>query len=386
MCAADEAEVAENFRERGMDFASPSLDIQRCGALLADASPTTVSAFALTIAAGICAAGLAVLMRPGAQGIRIAGTVLALVGFAMLSVEVIKRASVGSEAAGFPPVFPVIFGLLSTIGAVRVITHPRPVFAAMYFMLTVVSTACMFLLLGAEFMAFALVIVYAGAILITYLFVLMLAQQSPVVGVGDAWYDRVPREAISAVFIGFVMLATLSDAYFSAKGQSFIADKMQASEFDGTVAGWKRLDAMPKLLRVAAEQTLAVEVAMAKDPTAAATTPVAISEVVRDANGSAITMHADTASIVVKLTDGSTRTLALAPSMMPENSRQVGVDLVSKFPAGLEIAGVVLLMALFGAVILARKQIELGEDERRELAGMRRFTVEGEAGGSGGMQ
>ena len=369
-----------------MDFASPSLDIQRCGALLADASPTTVSAFALTIAAGICAAGLAVLMRPGAQGIRIAGTVLALVGFAMLSVEVIKRASVGSEAAGFPPVFPVIFGLLSTIGAVRVITHPRPVFAAMYFMLTVVSTGCMFLLLGAEFMAFALVIVYAGAILITYLFVLMLAQQSPVVGVGDAWYDRVPREALSAVFIGFVMLATLSDAYFSAKGQSFIADKMQASEFDGTVAGWKRLDAMPKLLRVAAEQTLAIEVAMAKDPTAAATTPVAISEVVRNADGSAITMHADTASIVVKLTDGSTRTLALAPSMMPENSRQVGVDLVSKFPAGLEIAGVVLLMALFGAVILARKQIELGEDERRELAGMRRFTVEGEAGGSGGMQ
>ena len=44
----------------------------------------------------------------------------------------------------------------------------------------------------------------------------------------------------------------------------------------------------------------------------------------------------------------------------------------------------VLLMALFGAVILARKQIELGEDERRGLAGMRRFTVDGEAGGTGG--
>ena len=40
-------------------------------------------------------------------------------------------------------------------------------------------------------------------------------------------------------------------------------------------------------------------------------------------------------------------------------------------------------MALFGAVILARKQIELGEDERRELAGMRRFTIEGESGGTG---
>ena len=43
-----------------------------------------------------------------------------------------------------------------------------------------------------------------------------------------------------------------------------------------------------------------------------------------------------------------------------------------------------LLMALFGAVILARKQIELGEDERRGLAGMRRLTVEGEAGGAAG--
>ena len=40
-----------------------------------------------------------------------------------------------------------------------------------------------------------------------------------------------------------------------------------------------------------------------------------------------------------------------------------------------------ILMALFGAVILARKQIELGEDERRGLAGMRRITVDGEAGG-----
>ena len=76
--------------------------------------------------------------------------------------------------------------------------------------------------------------------------------------------------------------------------------------------------------------------------------------------------------------------VGLPESMLPENSRQVGVDLVSKYPAGLEIAGVVLLMALFGAVILARKQIELGEDERRELAGMRRFTVDGESGGMGG--
>ena len=37
---------------------------------------------------------------------------------------------------------------------------------------------------------------------------------------------------------------------------------------------------------------------------------------------------------------------------------------------GLELAGVILLMAMFGAVVLARRQIELGDDERRKAAGM----------------
>ena len=88
------------------------------------------------------------------------------------------------------------------------------------------------------------------------------------------------------------------------------------------------------------------------------------------------------ATLKVTLDDGTTKDLAMDAALLPENSRQVGVDLVSRYPAGLEIAGVVLLMALFGAVILARKQIELGEDERRGIAGMRRLTVDGEAGGS----
>jgi hypothetical protein len=68
--------------------------------------------------------------------------------------------------------------------------------------------------------------------------------------------------------------------------------------------------------------------------------------------------------------------IALPPSARPDNNVQlVGLDLVSKFPASLEMAGVILLMAMFGAVVLARKQIELGEDEIREAAGMRRLAL-----------
>ena len=39
----------------------------------------------------------------------------------------------------------------------------------------------------------------------------------------------------------------------------------------------------------------------------------------------------------------------------------------------LELAGVILLMALFGAVVLARRQMQMAEDERRAAAGMPRI-------------
>jgi NADH-quinone oxidoreductase subunit J len=375
-----------------MDFASPPFHT------LAQAT-LGPEAIALLSASAISAAGLALLMQPSRKsssnpsdkfrldGLRIAGTVIALAGFAMLLVEVIKRATTDGEASTIPPVFPMIFGTIALAGAARMVTHPKPVFAALYFILVVIATAGMFLLLGAEFMAFALIIVYAGAILITYMFVLMLAQQSPVEGVGDAWYDRVPRESISAVFVGFVMLATLADAYFSGTTQKFLADRRVDGETRSVESAWDRLDAMPKLLLETARDAYATQ--WKAERAAAATSATAgsdaaaptVASIVRKADGTALSRMDGGRSVEAKLADGNSVIVSIPDTMLPDNSRQVGVDLVSKFPAGLEIAGVVLLMALFGAVILARKQIELGEDERRGLAGMRRITVDGEAGG-----
>lgn len=334
--------------------------------VLLDAAPTVSPAFVLTASVAISAAGLAVLMHSSQRQLRIGGTVLGLAGFAMLFVEVLKRASGPGADGGLPPIFPVIFGFLAIAGAVRMITHPRPVFAALYFILVVIATAGTFLLLGAEFMAFALIIVYAGAILITYMFVLMLAQQSPSAGVNEAWYDRMPREAIASVVVGFVMLATLADAYFSPKAQLLRETTAAQSAQAGDEEAWRRLAAMPKLM---------LETVRKVEPTAVS--------VIADGEGS-LKFTSGGARVAVKCEDGSTKPVELGLQHLPDNGRQVGVDLVAKFPASLEIAAVVLLMALFGAVILARKQIELGEDERRGIAGMRRLTVDGEAGGFGG--
>jgi NADH-quinone oxidoreductase subunit J len=353
-------------------------------ALLAQdvSTPVASPALTLTIASAISAIALALLMRPGPRGLRLAATVGGIAGFAILVVEALKRAGTdGTPETALPMIFPVVFACIGVAGAVRMITHPRPVFAALYFILVVIATAGLFLLLGAEFMAFALIIVYAGAILITYMFVLMLAQQSPSEQDGSAWYDRVPREAGSAVLLGFVMLATLSEAYFSKSAQSFRDDVSERTAAIGEREAWQRLDAMPKLMRETAQTALT---ANWKARGAEGVSPT-VTEVVRNGAGSALRMSGDSVAVEVRVSDAETPELVtLTPDLLPDNGRQVGVDLVSKYPAGLEIAGVVLLMALFGAVILARKQIELGEDERRSLAGMRRLTVDGEAGGAGG--
>ena len=50
----------------------------------------------------------------------------------------------------------------------------------------------------------------------------------------------------------------------------------------------------------------------------------------------------------------------------------------------LEVAGVILLMAMFGAVVLARRQIDLGEDELRVAAGMTPLLEDEESDFAGG--
>jgi NADH-quinone oxidoreductase subunit J len=106
------------------------------------------------------------------------------------------------------------FAAIAIGGAVRVITHPRPVYSALYFILTTFATAGLFVLLWAEFMAVALILIYAGAILVTYVFVIMLAQQATTGGektAGDVMseYDAVSREPVVAASVGFALMGML---------------------------------------------------------------------------------------------------------------------------------------------------------------------------------
>lgn len=210
-----------------------------------------------------------------------------------------------------PPTSPVglmsyyyIFSALAIGSAVRVITHPKPVYSALWFVMVVLATSGLFIILNAEFMAFAMIIIYGGAILVTYVFVIMLAAQS-----GDAAndttpaeYDAVPREPVAATAVGFLLLAVLLTVFFDA--------------------GYGNLRQAPRHL--GQRPTINAETLLTNRP---------------------ITLLAAERGEAPKFHDVS-------------NTERVGIDLFSNHPLGLELAGVILVVSLVGAVVIARKQVE----------------------------
>jgi NADH-quinone oxidoreductase subunit J len=297
------------------------------------------------------AVGLYLMLRPGRRAVRGVGMLL---GLAVLGWLVGRAPFV---AAGTPEQFPepffFIFSVIAAAAGVRMITHDRPVYSALYFILVVISSAGLFLLLLAEFMAFALVIVYAGAILITYVFVLMLAQQAEQEH-AQPEYDLVPREPAAAALVGFVMLALFASMLFDP---ARVLPPTQ-SVADVAAARWRSLEQMPRRLE---EQVRAVEPEFNWPPDV-------------DAEGRWVRVDETVATVVGTAGDPPAPvTIELDDAAMPENVQLVGLALVARFPVSLELAGVILLLAMFGAVVLARKQIEIGEDEVREAAGLPRY-------------
>jgi len=94
-----------------------------------------------------------------------------------------------------------IFGLSAVTAAVLMVTNRNPVYAALWFAVVTLSVCGLFLMQSAPFLAAATIIVYAGAIIVTFLFVIALAQQA-----GATVYDQRARQPFMATIAGFVLL------------------------------------------------------------------------------------------------------------------------------------------------------------------------------------
>jgi len=66
------------------------------------------------------------------------------------------------------------FSLILVLAAFGVITSRNPVYSALFLVLSFVQSAMLWLLLEAEFLAVVLVLVYVGAVMVLFLFVVMM--------------------------------------------------------------------------------------------------------------------------------------------------------------------------------------------------------------------
>jgi len=75
------------------------------------------------------------------------------------------------------PIYEIVFYVFSLVmlaGAVGVITVRNPVYAALCLVLTFFSASAIWMLLEAEFLAIILIVVYVGAVMVLFLFVVMM--------------------------------------------------------------------------------------------------------------------------------------------------------------------------------------------------------------------
>ena len=152
--------------------------------------------------------------------------------------------------------FYVFAGLAIVFGGLM-LSQRNPVHAALSFAMVVLSTCGLFLLQAAPFLMAATIIIYAGAIVVTFLFVLMLAQQD-----GQSNADHRSREPFLASVAGFVLVAAIwmraaSPATARRPSTSYIALADQAAEAK-TVQQWQQIfgedDAYFKQFRAKADR------------------------------------------------------------------------------------------------------------------------------------
>ena len=124
----------------------------------------------LVISLSLMGLGVWWLMPSSWPRSRAGGWLLTLVGGGLLASQLHVATGPLAESILF-----WIFSVAALLCAVLMITSRKPVYAALWFALVTFSTCGLFLLQSAPFLAAATIIVYAGAIIVTFLFVMMLA-------------------------------------------------------------------------------------------------------------------------------------------------------------------------------------------------------------------
>jgi len=101
-----------------------------------------------------------------------------------------------------------VFGAILLVSALAVITARNPVHAALFLVLSFFTAAAIWLLLRAEFLAITLVLVYVGAVMVLFLFVVMMLDIN-LERLREGFWQYLPLGALVGVLMAAEMAAVL---------------------------------------------------------------------------------------------------------------------------------------------------------------------------------
>ena len=143
---------------------------------------------------------------------------------------------------GLTAVFFYVFAVLAVVSGAMVIIAKNPVHAVLFLILAFFNAAGLFVLLGAEFLAMLLVIVYVGAVAVLFLFVVMMLD----VDFAELKAGFI-KNAPVGLLVGGTVLAELV-ALFLARGFGTGLAKAPAAAMPAAASGISNTEALGRIL------------------------------------------------------------------------------------------------------------------------------------------
>jgi len=124
-----------------------------------------------------------------------------------------------------------LFAIIMVFAAVRVITARNPVHAAMFLVLTFFTCSGIWLLLEAEFLAVTLVLVYVGAVMVLFLFVVMMLDVN-VEPLREGFVKYLPVGLLVGAIMLVEMIVLITQRFF--KSENYPAPVRADADFSNT--------------------------------------------------------------------------------------------------------------------------------------------------------
>ena len=126
------------------------------------------------------------------------------------------------------------FAVIQVLAALRVVTVKNPVHAALFLVLAFVSAACMWILMEAEFLGLLLVLVYVGAVMVLFLFVVMMLDVN-IAEMREGFASYMPAALVVAIIMVIEMGMVLTQRIFNTRPPVEKATELSNTEAIGMV-------------------------------------------------------------------------------------------------------------------------------------------------------